>query len=247
MASVEAPTGRFREDEYTYWLTAMVRPEVNAGVAREIVTGLLSGVSGGLVERAATEAIWGWSCRVPPAPDPLLGDENDRGVAVMEFKSPGADVNWTARRIYRHLTHGADPLSVRIRDEVLARSRPEFDHGHFDDECGGTPRTCGDAGEEWKGTVSGRHYPCLHQGDVYATTTDYMPAGFRVDSLRDLRYVFVAPHQKAVEVWKDGLRSIDEWTVVMLPDVLRVWEQRAALVPGLDVVVRVTRDFLRLS
>ena len=251
MTVLEVPSSPIKEPVYTRWLVSQIGIGADLALAREIVLPLLAGTPASVRDRVTTGQPYGWTTGTTPSPDVLIGDQNDQGLAVLEFKSRNAATNWTSRGEYRRCHRGGylgtDPLSVEVYEKVLHGTRAEFDPGHLDDDCLGTATTCGDAGVNWKPGKSGRHFPCLHQGDVYTTSRNYLPDGFHVGSLRDLSFVFVAPNQAAVDEWKTDLISIDEWSIVMLPDVLRNWDQRPRLVPGLDEVVDMTSRFLRES
>lgn len=89
------------------------------------------------------------------------------------------------------------------------------------------------------------HHAAAHQGDIYASTVSWVPAGLQVPDQADVTFVFVAPHDPSITNFFRELVSADLWHVVRLPDALDYWRSQKD-VPGVSDVVAKTEDFLGL-
>lgn len=233
------------EPSYTLWLAKLIKSDENAWpeFASVVAQGLCVSAPAVVRERVAAGPVWGWWCDGTAAPDILLGDAHDRGVAMLEFKSRGAKTNWPMLGTYRRATKGTDPWSSRTSADILRDTLPELDVPHDDSVCIPTGHGCG----PWKAAGGGKHVPCVHQGDVYATTTDYIPQGLQVDSLREVPGIFIAPHDRAVKDWNDSLRSTDHWTITMMADVIAYWELHLPEFPARTTLIDASKRLAGLS
>lgn len=230
------------EPEFVALVGRMIDPRRDEASAREVVAGLSHGLPKS-TRRRFRQPLWSWTCNPPPAPDMLLGDSSDQGVAVLEWKGPRTRTQWTARRLLRRSMLGGDASSRRVASHYLDATHPWLDAAHGDKEC----LEAGQACDTWKPARGHAdrpdlHYPVVHQGDVYAAIRDYLPAGLSVEDPGNLTFLFVAPSQASVADWHDGLQS--SWHTVMLPEVVAYWRGRRRLSPGLDRLVIAADQFL---
>lgn len=233
------PDGAFNEEPFTYWLVSIIDPVLRPDVAAIIVAGLTLNAPEAVRQRVAAGDVWGWTCNGSAAPDFLLGDANNRAIAMLEFKSRTAATNWLMLSTYRAATKGTDALSVATSTEILLDTPSKLDAPHYDHDC--IPEGHGCRSWKWKKGVrlegERLHYPAIHQGDLYATTTDFIPAELGFSTLREVPGIFVAPHEKATKDWQDGLRSTEHWSITSMGAAVEHWQTHAVKYPDLAVLI----------
>lgn len=234
-----------RERDYVVFLRKRIDSEHDPDLARALVRGLTpQGLPSGQADMFARD-LWGWSCSPSLAPDLMLGDEYDQAVAVYEFKSNTAVTNWPMRQCLRQAKPWPGERARHIRDAWLSDTDPSLDAAHRDVDCISKDEGC----ERWrhvKPKDHDLHFPVVPQGDVYASTGDYVPNGLCVPNVADLTFIFAAPHEAAVEDFFNSLVSADLWHVVRLRDALHYWRSQTRI-PGMIDVVTTTEEFLQVQ
>jgi hypothetical protein len=163
------------------------------------------------------------------APDVLLVDRVAE--LAIEAKSLGAATHWSWLSTYRQLLHGTDGdsrkvVSQRLLPVAISDLAPHRDHASHPNFC--------DCATFIKTVRRGEHAPCLHQGDVYASTMTWIPAEYRPETPRDVTYVALLPSIASVEDFAADLLTGDLWCLARTRDFYDTLREQAARACGLS-------------
>ena len=231
---IDTPT---KEYEWTRLLTSCISPAAPE-LAATVAEGLARSLPAVRRDRylGAVEA---WSLNGPPATDVAIADQHRQLLGLVEAKRASTHVNWPSRSVARRLRYGEDDLSQLIKKVWVDDTDEELDEVHSFEDCRDDPCDSWVWARPREGDL---HYPAVPQADLYAATLNQVPDTLRVESLRGVDLLLVAPTERCFVSFVSSAVSGDLWWWVDVKDVLRCWISAAPIMcsADLDRLIRAT-------